>query len=191
MALPSQTRETPSRPVPSHRHAAPSGPWPWRDLDSDLNATSEPEPKQGCHHTTRECDGCWAQYPQSLFPNWTPSQVRRSAIADICAKTRSEGPCLIHYADVYHNRKSFSADKTRSISEENKEEFWEVLRDSVRHPWSQFRNAPIIIPTIRSVRTAFAFAPCSWTTCQCLCCRCLEPSQPRSVLMCITKLTRP
>ena len=144
MVLPSQTRERPSRPVPSHRHAAPSGPWPWRDLDSDLDVISEPEPKPSCHHTTGECHGCWARYPQSLFPNWTPGQVKRSGIADICVRTRSEGPCLIHHADVHDDEKStFSAGRTQSVSEQNKEGFWTVLRESVRHPPSQSRNALI------------------------------------------------
>src|SRR5882724_1621533 len=109
-------RERPSRPVPSHRHAAPSGPWPWHDLDPDLDASPDPDPEFSCPHTNNgECHDCWAKYPQSLFPNWTPGQVKRSAIAEICANTRSEGPCLLHHVDVHDDRDAtFSAGETQS-----------------------------------------------------------------------------
>lgn len=76
--------DLPRAPAPSHRHAAPSGPWPWVDLDDSIDQVSAPliemqfllfilaEKEQldtpmppvppPCPHI--DCNRCWAGYPQ-------------------------------------------------------------------------------------------------------------------------------
>jgi hypothetical protein len=57
-------------PLPSHRHATPSGPWPWMDVDAEESHL--PPQATPCPHPN--CGFClqWSLYPQSHFPNWTP-----------------------------------------------------------------------------------------------------------------------
>ncbi|KIL59755.1 hypothetical protein M378DRAFT_131254 [Amanita muscaria Koide BX008] len=74
-------------PTPRHRHATPSGPWPFLDLlDAVPEETIEPRPQSGkCRHNNEviQCKACLEGYPQSLFPNWTMSQQQKSLIAGI------------------------------------------------------------------------------------------------------------
>ncbi|KAF8587585.1 hypothetical protein K439DRAFT_1337830 [Ramaria rubella] len=122
---PPQTQEVPPRiPAPSHRHASPSGPWPWQDLDYETRHGSPQvslvqEPLR-CSHEKGECDGgkypCWAGYPQSLFANWTPGQVMRSRIKEICAQSTM---CTIYHVDVGDDGHFWDAER-HSISDEDK-----------------------------------------------------------------------
>ena len=109
-------------PPPAYRHAAPSAPWPWIDIrDSkcrlssseacrinqllslgvdqvQLNTEAPPVPED-CDHA--DCDGeCWKGYPQSRFPNWTPSQVERCKIRDAITKYDRTKQCVIYKLDV-------------------------------------------------------------------------------------------
>ncbi|KAJ7757026.1 hypothetical protein B0H16DRAFT_1662496 [Mycena metata] len=97
-------REAPRRPPPSHRHNGPSAPWPWINLHDEIDplqlASPAPPVPPPCDHTS--CDGCWQGYPQSRFPNWTPSQVRRSRIHKAIADYNND-PSIIHYVDVDSN----------------------------------------------------------------------------------------
>ncbi|KAF8963414.1 hypothetical protein BDZ97DRAFT_1919846 [Flammula alnicola] len=106
-------------PHPSHRYASPSAPWPWVDLQDgegcviiddfkspsrstmafseidreQLEKTMDPIPPL-CDH--KYCAGCWKEYPQSRFPNWTKRQVQKSKIADAIANVYCDGskPCI-------------------------------------------------------------------------------------------------
>lgn len=89
-------------PTPSHRHAAPSAPWPWINIHDEVDAVQlasrlPPVPPL-CDHTS--CDSCWTGYPQSRFPNWTKDQVSRSKISDAIVNYRRNAPCIIYRADV-------------------------------------------------------------------------------------------
>ena len=121
-------------PTPSHRHAAPSAPWPWINThDGELNAfflhsiafitclavdpvqleSRLPPVPPLCDH--KSCNGCWKGYPQSRFPNWTKDQVSRSKIADAITNYCSDKPCIIYRADVrddgfFENVDSVTAD---------------------------------------------------------------------------------
>jgi len=75
---------------PSHRHATPSGPWPW--LDVDLESSEE----------TNESAEASLVYPQSHFPNWTPLQVRKSGIKEASEK---ESTCDVYIVDVLKSGK--------------------------------------------------------------------------------------
>ncbi|KIM41609.1 hypothetical protein M413DRAFT_445584 [Hebeloma cylindrosporum] len=74
-------------PHPSHRHASPSAPWPWVDLEDEvdpeqLECPLPPIPEL-CDHKSCASEGklgCWTGYPQSRFPNWTHRQVVKSRI---------------------------------------------------------------------------------------------------------------
>jgi len=73
---------------PSHRHAAPSGPWPWLDLD--LESSEDPNESEGLNETL-------LVYPQSHFKNWTPLQVRKSGIQEAIEK---DCICDVYTVDI-------------------------------------------------------------------------------------------
>lgn len=112
-----------SVPLPSHRHASPSAPWPWVDLEDgetpnlwlcptlilypevdeeQLYSRLPPIPK-ACTHEI--CDGCYGGYPQSLFPNWTKGQVKKSGILQALANYDVSKPCTLYRVNV--DRKGF------------------------------------------------------------------------------------
>ncbi|KDR77304.1 hypothetical protein GALMADRAFT_246652 [Galerina marginata CBS 339.88] len=89
-------------PHPSHRHASPSAPWPWVDLEDEvdpeqLECPLPPIPPL-CDH--KDCGGCWTGYPQSRFPNWTHRQVLKSKIRSAIAEYPKDKPCVCHQVDV-------------------------------------------------------------------------------------------
>ncbi|KAF9559806.1 hypothetical protein CPC08DRAFT_637387 [Agrocybe pediades] len=91
-------------PHPSHRHASPSAPWPWVDLEDEvdraqLNSALPPIPPL-CSHSPLECNNCWKGYPQSRFPNWTRRQVVKSKIHSAIHEYNKENPCVLHRVDV-------------------------------------------------------------------------------------------
>ncbi|KAF5384252.1 hypothetical protein D9615_003334 [Tricholomella constricta] len=115
-------------PTPSHRHAAPSAPWPWIDihdrLDHEQLRSELPPVPPLCDHTT--CGGCWVGYPQSRFPNWTQEQVERSKIADAISNYNKDQPCIIHHVDV--NTNGFFTDASQVIANDNdKEQTWNTI----------------------------------------------------------------
>ncbi|KAG1767591.1 hypothetical protein EV702DRAFT_748494 [Suillus placidus] len=113
--------EMSSIPVPLYRHAAPSGPWPWVDFNTELSS-SEPPFQTGEHE--------WRGYPQELFGNWSPIPVARSQMLTQCA--RAMKPCVVYGMDVTGDGQF----KTREpglhrieVSEEKINEFWSKLQD--------------------------------------------------------------
>jgi hypothetical protein len=109
---------------PSHRHAAPSAPWPWVDIRDDGESnkftvssfspqnlrrevdrkqleSSKPSVPSPCDH--QACNNCWKEYPQSLFPNWTPRQVKKSKINIAINDYQRDVACVIHHVDVDDN----------------------------------------------------------------------------------------
>jgi hypothetical protein len=134
-------------PAPSHRHAAPSAPWPWVDIQDGQSCMTtgphdillvlfflsylEVDPVQlasplppvppPCDHIL--CGGCWKGYPQSRFPNWTRDQVARSKIAEAVIK---RNPCTIYHVDV--NSEGFFTDAGEiSADDSNTEETWDIM----------------------------------------------------------------
>ncbi|KAH9474783.1 hypothetical protein JR316_0013248 [Psilocybe cubensis] len=92
-------------PHPSHRHASPSAPWPWVDLEDEvdreqLECPLPPIPEL-CNHV--DCGGCWRGYPQSRFPNWTERQVIKSKIMGAIREFSKEKPCICYQVDVDEN----------------------------------------------------------------------------------------
>ncbi|KAJ6612791.1 hypothetical protein B0H10DRAFT_1806903 [Mycena sp. CBHHK59/15] len=135
-------QETPARrPPPSHRHSGPSAPWCVLALRRCL---SEVDPVQLlsplppvpplCDHKT--CGGCWkgiscSTYPQSRFPNWTPSQVQRSRIHKAITNYNKTLPSTIYHVDV--NLNGFFTDSgSLVINEGTKVNLWNTLINEKR-----------------------------------------------------------
>ncbi|KII85915.1 hypothetical protein PLICRDRAFT_115548 [Plicaturopsis crispa FD-325 SS-3] len=114
------------RPFPPHRHSCPSGPWPWVNITDDHEQDPEQSPSAAagdCPHVGAPCAGpkCWAKYPQSLFPNWTPSQVLRSGLHDFIVDKKD--PSAIHAVNVRENGR-FETMKCQTVTDQDKEKFW-------------------------------------------------------------------
>ncbi|KAF8157287.1 hypothetical protein BJ912DRAFT_1035868 [Pholiota molesta] len=92
-------------PHPSHRHASPSAPWPWVDLEDDVDRKQLESPLPPippiCDHN--DCGGCYTGYPQSRFPNWTYRQVLKSKIYAAIHDYDREKTCTLHRVDVDSN----------------------------------------------------------------------------------------
>ena len=71
----------------------------------------------------------WSGYPQSLFSNWTPSQVKKSGIAN-AIKVKHEGSgCVIYYLDVNNN--GVFQQQGAKTSKVTPEAAWEVMQAKV------------------------------------------------------------
>lgn len=133
-------------PPPSHRHAAPSAPWPWVDIDDEVDPVQLESPlppiPPPCDHKT--CGGCWAGYPQSLFPNWTPRQVEKSKIQSAITDYRRDIPCKIYHVDVGED--GFFKDAGVVLADEsNKSEIWERIIHSTYQDQDDLRIRALFI----------------------------------------------
>lgn len=72
----------------------------------------------------------WTEYPQSLFPNWTPQQLSRSGIADALLERKKS--CIIHHVDVL-NDGTFAVPKKYKhvVTADHADQFWEELQQEV------------------------------------------------------------
>ncbi|KAG0699512.1 hypothetical protein DFH29DRAFT_1001932 [Suillus ampliporus] len=108
----------PAVPAPPYRHAAPSGPWPWMDLNVDFT------------DSTTVIDGSWRGYPQNQFGNWTPDQVQRSQMLEKCSINKSS---TVYWMDVHYDG-SFTAPDTGEdghttvVSTQREDGFWDMLQ---------------------------------------------------------------
>ena len=116
--------------IRSYRHAAPSGPWPWVDFDTDtdivLDVDNTPIPPDARAPP-------WRGYPQDLFGNWKPDQVKRSKILSNCSQLDN---CLVHWLDVLKDG-TFTIldeegrDQTTRATRDRADEFWKLLQTPV------------------------------------------------------------
>ena len=97
------------------------------EVDRHQLETAEPPVPTECDHRT--CNSCWKLYPQSLFPNWTPAQVKKSKIGLAIKDYRRDVPCIIHHVDVDDNGYFRDADKYVS-TESTIKESWEKIVES-------------------------------------------------------------
>ncbi|KAK1225976.1 hypothetical protein PQX77_011044 [Marasmius sp. AFHP31] len=121
-------RDEYTRPPPSHRHSGPSAPWPWINIHDEVDvlqlASTLPPIPEACPHD--DCDGkCWKGYPASRFPNWTPSQVKRSQIQKVIDHP-FERDCKIYAADVDTTGYFSNVGEPRTVhkTEASASEFW-------------------------------------------------------------------
>ncbi|KAJ6595539.1 hypothetical protein DFH09DRAFT_1024289 [Mycena vulgaris] len=113
----------PRIPQPNHRHGAPSGPWPFLDLNSEI------DPQQLAHPQDPAVNPDWSKYPQSLYPNWTPAQQQTSGITKAIDNV-SRDPCIIRHVNV-HDEGIFAPDEEAVVTEENKAEYWKKLEQQM------------------------------------------------------------
>lgn len=104
-------------PVPTYRHAAPSGPWPWIDFDDDSNVLPP---------ISEEVDQTWKGYPQNLFGNWTPDKIDRSKMLTSC----SQGTSNIFKVDVLDDSR-FDNDVVRETISVSADDIDETLEKMV------------------------------------------------------------
>jgi hypothetical protein len=119
-----------SIPVPSHRHGASCGPWPWMDLSSE-ETNHLPRISPCCHEDCVICPQ-WLGYPQSHFPNWTPDQVQRSKIGTTINRQHD---CRFYIIDVTDNSGKFAPADRHGIlvTKVNGREIWHGLQRKVSH----------------------------------------------------------
>jgi hypothetical protein len=142
----------PRVPPPSYRHAAPCGPWPWIDLESEMYGASPdlsasdtleglratqsslavpplPRNAASAHEISQNpAREAWTSYPRSLFPNWTADQLKRSRITDAILehKGSKSKPCVLHHIDVGEDGR-FSVPSKHVIDHDDVDEFWDKM----------------------------------------------------------------
>ncbi|KAF6751702.1 hypothetical protein DFP72DRAFT_906894 [Ephemerocybe angulata] len=120
---------------PSHRHAAPSAPWPWVDIgdavDQEQLASSAPPIPELCAH---EGCSCWVGYPQSRFPNWTKRQVKKSKIWDAIWSYDRSKACTIYRCDVDTNGFFTGAGVLPAVDGKDDETWTRIINESRQRP---------------------------------------------------------
>ncbi|OAX35883.1 hypothetical protein K503DRAFT_339760 [Rhizopogon vinicolor AM-OR11-026] len=161
----------PKTPSPIYRHAAPSGPWPWMDLESDT--TLEPEPLSPQIQSTEYWK--WRGYPQSLFGNWVADRVARCGMVENCSREPRE-QCRIYYVDVLTSGKFKPAKDTGppiDVDESDLRQLWDHLQmtptglrlrvllvDNMKHPVLQ------MLGTRYNVEPFFFTSSLNWIPCR-------------------------
>ncbi|KAF8811269.1 hypothetical protein BYT27DRAFT_7134272 [Phlegmacium glaucopus] len=165
--LPQSTLAMPPRiPPPSHRHGTPSGPWPFIDIDdeitnSDDGSTRIPEPPfpaGPCRHSKRSLQEiCWCRYPQSLFPNWTPRQQKKSRITKIIERL---GESSLFYLDIMQDGEFVNAG-VRQVSTRSQDLHWAAIQEE-RDPGVRARAIfveNLTGPVLRMLGTRYNIEP--------------------------------
>ncbi|KAF9473382.1 hypothetical protein BDN70DRAFT_867464 [Pholiota conissans] len=130
-------QETPSVPTkvptPRHRHAAPSAPWPFVDIEDEVDPNRIEDPDShlvlsaaACDHKqTPEQEVCWCKYPQSLYPNWTPRQQKKAKLTKVLEKRMER--CTVHYLDVNKDGTFVDAGK-REVNDRTVDSHWKAIQ---------------------------------------------------------------
>jgi hypothetical protein len=129
-------------PLPSFRHAMPSGPWPWTDIGTKDGPSSPAN--LSCQH--KDCDDCatWLNYPQSLFPNWTTEQVRRSGML---VKSGQQDHCQMYTLDIEENG-DFQHLEEIPVVKDREKDLWDFLHEEVKE--TSYRPYSFLFLLIRS-----------------------------------------
>ncbi|KAF8178471.1 hypothetical protein BJ912DRAFT_908008 [Pholiota molesta] len=121
-------------PTPSHRHAAPSTPWPFVDIDDEVDPNRIQDPDShlvlsaaACDHKqTPEQEVCWCKYPQSLYPNWTPRQQKKAKLTKVLEKRMER--CTIHCLDIHKDGSFVDAGK-REVADRTVDSHWKAIQE--------------------------------------------------------------
>lgn len=112
-------------------HGTPSGPWPFLEIDDEVDHSQllAPQSRQQDDEQTHE----WPRYPQSLFPNWTFSQQKKSGIARVIRRQGSAAkPCSVYKLDIREDGTFHSGGAPQNVGQsEGKDEFWNSLHEKV------------------------------------------------------------
>ncbi|KAF9028575.1 hypothetical protein BDZ89DRAFT_1066050 [Hymenopellis radicata] len=136
--------------MPSHRHATPSGPWPFLDVNDPIDPAqlrAAPEPRRQTHESEMEYPfnndaDDWHKYPQSLFMNWSLEQQQKSGVATLLRSSRqgyrsrygtkimARPECAVYRLLMQKNGR-FHPDSSRHptwrVSNTNEDELWTAL----------------------------------------------------------------
>ena len=118
----------PRIPQAAHRHAAPSGPWPWADLVEDsgpfvLKPLEETVP--GSENPEKDL---WRRYPSNLFPNWNSARVWKSGIGQLIHTDPSkDSGCVIYHNDMTLEGQ-FLQPRESNVRKGNEDEFWNMMK---------------------------------------------------------------
>ncbi|CAA7262488.1 unnamed protein product [Cyclocybe aegerita] len=123
----------PRVPPPRQRHGAPSGPWPFLDIDDEVDRVRIEDPyshlplsAEACAHAqTPTQEVCWCKYPQSMYPNWTKQQQKKSRISRIIDKRLETS--TIHYLDVMEDG-MFTSRGEREVSPTTQDRRWLAIQ---------------------------------------------------------------
>ena len=137
---PSSKTMPPRIPRAAHRHAAPSGPWPWADLvENDkpfmLPNIDEPEDEFMNSDPVHSSSNLWRKYPGLFFPNWTRSRLERSGIAKVIKGQLQQGQAsrsaVVYHIDVGQDG-HFSPPGEIVVKQnhESRDAFWDMLKVS-------------------------------------------------------------
>ncbi|KAK7035475.1 hypothetical protein VNI00_011768 [Paramarasmius palmivorus] len=177
---------TPRRqPAGPHRHATPSGPWPFLDVSDEIDTaqlTSPPpqppadldeyDEEQGSEEDqAKSKQSDWNGYPRSIFANWTAAQQEKSGIAKVVNRRAPLAePCRVYKVDVwsdgtFHDDDGEWAVKTGKVGSEDVkksvDDFWNNLQVK---PSSQVRVRALFVdnlsgPVLRMLGTRFQIEP--------------------------------
>lgn len=111
-----------------------TGPWPFIDMDDEVTSDDSriPEPSLSaghCRHSKRSFwkEICWCRYPESLYPNWTPRQQKKSKITTIIERL---GESSLHYLDIMQDG-TFVDAGTREVSIRSQDNHWTAIQREV------------------------------------------------------------
>jgi len=138
---------------PSHRHAVPSAPWPWVDLEDGMSTKFIGELVFAHYFSDVDhdhlnnaapiphdfsCNDCWAGYPQSLFPNWTYKQVVKSKIQKAITSYDKVVPCTLHRVDVDSSGIFRDVGPIRTMFGKESEVWQELIQEKVKTVFPYF-----------------------------------------------------
>ncbi|PPQ96705.1 hypothetical protein CVT26_010257, partial [Gymnopilus dilepis] len=148
----------PRVPPPRHRHGAPSGPWPFVDIDDEVDPARIQDPTSHlplsaspCSHSfppAQEQHFCWCKYPQSLYPNWTPRQQKKSGITSVI-EGRKKQASTVYCLDVMRDG-IFRDRGEREFSERTVGRVWAAMQEGrppgvkVRTLFSEGLSGPVL-----------------------------------------------
>jgi hypothetical protein len=120
------------------------------DTDADLTLDRGNTPSPGA------VDGqSWRGYPEALFGNWKPDQVKRSKMLSNCSELDM---CSVHWLDVLTDG-TFTIldeegrDQTSRVTPERINEFWELLQTPVSRA---------LLECVRAMMDALSVATCEY-----------------------------
>lgn len=73
------------------------------------------------HRKAPNNDFCWCKYPQSIYPNWTNRQQKKSALLKVIEN--ETGNCTIHYLEVKRDG-MFVNSGTREVNRATQDTQW-------------------------------------------------------------------
>jgi hypothetical protein len=124
-----------------------------------MDAGKPPIPAK-CDH--QNCNNCWKGYPRAQFPNWTPSQVRKSRIAEVIGR-HPQKICVCRRVDI-DDEGHFSDANAVDAKPGSEDETWKgILETAVSTTCSLPQSIPVSLYSVQRRRKQ---GPYSLKTCR-------------------------